>query len=114
MGRPLALRQDFTAAQLRRLARESGDADQTRRLLALAAIYDGASRSDAAAVGGVGRQIVRDWVERFNTEGPDGLVSRKAPGNRPKLDDARRAELARITYKQSLALLAGRALALPP
>lgn len=89
MGRPLALRDDFAAADLKRLARASRDADQTRRLLALAVIYDGGSRAEAAETGGVGRQIVRDWVERFNAEGPDGLVSRKPPGNPSKLDDAR-------------------------
>jgi transposase len=52
------------------LARQSRDAGQTRRLLALAAIYDGGSRSDAARIGGVGVQIVRDWVVRFNAKGP--------------------------------------------
>jgi len=96
MGQPLALRDDFSAADLKRLARESRDADQTRRLLALAVIYDGGSRAEAAETGGVGRQIVRDWVERFNAEGPNGLVSRKPPGNASKLNDAQRAELARI------------------
>jgi transposase len=49
--------------------RRSRDPDQTRRLLALAEIYDGRSRSDAAQIGGVGVQIVRDWVLRFNAEG---------------------------------------------
>jgi transposase len=92
----LAIRRDFTAAELRRLARQSQDADQTRRLLALAVIYDGGSRGEAAETGGVGRQILRDWVERFNAEGPAGLIGRKPPGNRPKLDDAQRAALVRV------------------
>lgn len=96
MGRPLAIRGDFTAADLKRLARASRDADQTRRLLALAVIYDGGSRAEAAETGGVGRQIVRDWVERFNAGGPAGLISRKPPGNSSKLDDAQRVELVRI------------------
>jgi transposase len=96
MGRALAIRRDFTAAELRRLARQSQDADQTRRLLALAVIYDGGSRGEAAETGGVGRQILRDWVERFNAEGPAGLIGRKPPGNRPKLDDAQRAALVRV------------------
>ncbi len=51
MGRALALREDFTSADLKRLARESRDADQTRRLLALAVIYDGGSRAEAARTG---------------------------------------------------------------
>ena len=99
MGRALALREDFTAADLKRLARESRDADQTRRLLALAVIYDGGSRADAAKTGGVGRQIVRDWVVRFNAEGPEGLMSRKPPGQPSKLSAAQRAELARMVER---------------
>ena len=72
MAAALPLRVDFDAAALRVLSRASGDANQTRRLLALAVIYDGGSRTEAARVGGVGLQIVRDWVVRFNSEGPDG------------------------------------------
>ena len=79
MGQALALREDFDGSDLRCFARASRDADQTRRLLALAVIYDGGSRGEADETGGVGRQIVRDWVERFNAEGPDGLITRKAP-----------------------------------
>ena len=56
-----------------------------RRLLALAVILDGGTRTEAARVGGVGLQIVRDWVLRFNAEGPDGLIDRKAPGKAPTL-----------------------------
>lgn len=102
MGQPLALRGDFTAADLKRLARQSRDADQTRRLLALAVICDGGSRAEAAETGGVGRQIVRDWALRFNAEGPDGLISRKAPGNSSKLDDGQRAALVRIVERGPL------------
>jgi hypothetical protein len=54
------------------------------RLLALAEIYDGARRTKAARIGGVTLQIVRDWVLRFNDEGPDGLINRKAAGARRK------------------------------
>ena len=70
MGLAIGLRSDFDGAAPRRLARASRSANQARRLLALAEIYDGASRSAAARVGGVGLQIVRDGVERFNTRGP--------------------------------------------
>ena len=90
----LVLREDFDAAQLRLCARQSDDADQVRRLLALAAIYDGASRAEAAEIGGVTRQIVRDWVERLNTGGPGALVARKAPGKSPLLTHDQRAALA--------------------
>jgi transposase len=95
MGQPLPLRPDFDAPALRAAAaRRSRDAAQARRLLALAAIYDGASRGEAARVGTVTLQIVRDWVLRFNAEGPDGLIDRKAPGQPPRLTDGHRAALA--------------------
>ena len=70
---PIGLRGDFDAACLRAVARKSKDGAQARRLLALAAIYDGAKRLEAAGIGGVTRQIVRDWVVRFNAEGPARL-----------------------------------------
>src|ERR671927_1832010 len=85
MAAPVRLRSDFDAARLRALAKRSRDPDQTRRLLALAAIYDGHPRSHAAQLAGVGLQIVRDWVLRFNDQGPDGLINRKAPGRAPIL-----------------------------
>ena len=66
---PIPLREDFDAAQLRLDARKSKDSGQARRLLALAAIYDGSSRTEAAKIGGVTLQIVRDWVMRFNARG---------------------------------------------
>jgi transposase len=94
MAAPIPLRPDFNATLLRNLARQSRDPDQTRRLLALAEIYDGGLRSDAARIGGVGLQIVRDWVLRFNAEGPDGLVNGKAPGA-PSLLDGRQREALR-------------------
>lgn len=91
---PIPLRADFDAAGLRSAARRTRDAAQARRLLALAAVYDGATRSEAARIGGVTLQIVRDWVVRFNAEGPAGLVDRKAPGQPSRLNDAHRTALA--------------------
>jgi transposase len=96
MAAAITLRSDFTGGDLRRLARRTQDAKQARRLLALAMIYDGGSRSDAARIGDVGLQIIRDWVLRFNAEGPDGLIDRKAPGPEPRLTDAHRRALAAI------------------
>ena len=92
---------DWGSGGLRRralaeLSKRSGDAAQTRRLLALAAIYDGGSRAAAAAIGGVGLQTVRDWVLAFNAEGPAGLVNGKAPGNAPLLTQAHRQRLLEI------------------
>lgn len=99
MPAPIPLRPDFDAATLRREARRSRDAAQARRLPALAAIHDSGSRGDAARLGGVMLQVVRDWVLRFNAEGPARLVDRKAPGAVPKLDDAQRRALAERVEK---------------
>ncbi|KQT49057.1 transposase [Methylobacterium sp. Leaf456] len=96
MSKAVDLHEDFDAAALRRLARTSRDAGQSRRLLALAAIYEGESRTQAARIGAVGLKTVRDWVLAFNAAGPDGLIERKKPGPRPKLDDAQRQALAAV------------------
>lgn len=93
---PIALRGDYDAVQLRSIARKTKDAPQARRLLALAAIYDGATRTEAARIGGVTLQIVRDWVVRFNAGGPGGLINRKAPGQPSKLNNEQRAAIAKI------------------
>jgi len=69
MGAAIELRDDFDAEMLRKRTRRNRDPVQCRRLLALAMIYDGSRRSEAARMAGVGRQIVRDWVLRFNAEG---------------------------------------------
>jgi transposase len=91
---PIPLRADFEASQLRGAARRTKHAGQARRLLALAAIYDGASRGEAARIGGVTVQIVRDWVIKFNAHGPDGLIDRKAPGQPSRLNSMHRVALA--------------------
>lgn len=96
MAAAIGVRTDQTSEGLRRFARRCGDADQVRRLLAIALILDGGSRSDAAKVAGVTLQIVRDWVLRFNADGPNGLATRKAPGRASILNDAQRARLAEI------------------
>ena len=96
MAAAVRVRRDYEAAQIRVLAKRSKNAAQTRRLLALAAIYDGGSRTEAARIGGVGLQTVRDWVLAFNAEGPPGLVNGKAPGNAPLLNDQQRQALHRI------------------
>jgi len=94
MGSAVRLRKDYDGAKLRALAKKSRHAGQSRRLLALAEVYDGGKRSEAARLAGVTLQIVRDWVIRFNAEGPEGLIDRKAPGSKCKLNDAQRAALA--------------------
>ena len=93
---PVPLREDFVSVDVRGLASRSDDAGQVRRLLSIAAVYDGMSRADAARIGGMDRQSLRDWVHRFNAEGPAGLVGRKAPGAPAKLTAAQLAELAAV------------------
>ena len=93
---PIPLRSDFNASELRALARKSKDAPQARRLLALAAIYEGASRTEAARIGGVSLPIVRDWVVKFNAQGPEGLIDRKPPGQPSRLTDAHRQHLLQM------------------
>src|SRR2546427_6320739 len=80
MPTPVPIRSDFDTIGLRRLARRSRDPDQTRRLLALAEIYDGGSRPDAARIGGGGGQILRGLGVRFQAKSPDCLLTRKTPG----------------------------------
>ncbi len=97
MGRAgTTIRSDFDAEQLRLLASHSRDANQARRLLSLAAIYDGMNRKDAAILGGMDRQTLRDWVLRFNDKGPDGLLNRKSTGRKSRLSDEQLEELDRI------------------
>jgi transposase len=92
----LVLRRDFDAATLRQFSRRCSDTRQVRRLLALAAIYDGMSRTDAARVGGMDRQTLRDWVLRFNAEGPNGLTNRPGAGRPRLLNDDQMKELSEI------------------
>jgi transposase len=96
MAVPIPLRRDFSAPQLRDLAKKSKDGPQARRLLTLAGIYDGATRTEAAKIGGVGLQIVRDWVLRFNKYGADGLLNGKSPGQPSKLNDGQRQAVAQM------------------
>ena len=96
MSAKIALRSDFDAPRLRSLAKGCSDPHQTRRLLALAGVYDGMSRADAAKVGGMERQTLRDWVHRFNEAGPDGLTNRRGQARRRRLSETQMKELAEI------------------
>jgi transposase len=97
------LREDYDTRQLRAPAKVSRDANQTRRLLVLAAIYDGRSRGETARIGGVGIQTVQDWVLAFNAAFPPRLIDGKAPGNEALLNADQRAALQRIVVAARLA-----------
>jgi len=107
MRRGIELRRDYDAARLRALARMARDAGQSRRLLALAEIYEGGSRTKAARVGGVGLQTVRDWVMRFNARGPEGLIDGKAPGNACKLNAHQREALVALVERGPIPAIHG-------
>jgi transposase len=87
---------DFDASALRAAVKNTKHAARARRLLAVAAIYDGSMRTEAAKTGDVTVRIVRDWVIKFNAHAPDGLIDRKAPGQPPKLNDAHREALMKM------------------
>jgi transposase len=107
MAASIGLRGDFDGAGLRGLAKATKDAAQGRRFLALAEIYDGGRRTDAARIGGVGLQTVRDWVLRFNARGPAGLIDGKALGNRPKLNADHLRALAEIVGRGPIPAIHG-------
>ena len=96
MGGVVKLREDLGAEDLRQLAGKAKDANQVRRLLALAAVYDGKDRAEAARIGAMDRQTLRDWAHRFNKDGPDGLMDGKRPGRPPKLSVEQKQELKKI------------------
>jgi transposase len=89
-------RQEYTAAGLRLEATRTGDAAASRRMLALALVLEGRSRTEAARHCGMDRQTLRDWVHRYNAEGLKGLSDRPHPGRPPQLTEAQTAELAQI------------------
>ena len=107
MGRAIGVRTDYTSSEVRWLAKWSKDAAQARRLLAIAAVLDGASREDAARSGGMDRQTLRDWVIRFNEQGPDGLINIPSPGVPPKLNAMHKAFLARIVEEGPIPAIHG-------
>ena len=96
MRAAVRLREDYSAIELRALAKRSKDAHQSRRLLSLAAVRDGMDRGEAAKIGGMDRQTLRDWVHRFNAKGPDGLIDNWTSGPTPRLSVDQLAELATI------------------
>lgn len=92
----VTLRTDYSAADLRRLATTTRHANQSRRLLSLAAVLDGMNRTEAARIGGMDRQTLRDWVHRFNAHGPEGLRDGWSKGPVPRLSAEQRAEIAAL------------------
>src|SRR3954471_19603239 len=90
------LRTDFSAAELRRLATPSRNANQSPRFLSLGGVVEGMNRAEAARIGGMDRQTLRDWVHRFNAHGPEGLLDSWCKGPEPRLSSEQRAEVAEL------------------
>jgi transposase len=93
------LKDGLSADEFRRQASQTKNADQARRLLALAAIRDGISREQAAKLGGMDRQTLRDWVHAYNAHGIDGLINGTSPGRPSKLSDAQKLEIKALVVK---------------
>jgi transposase len=96
MPATVKIRTDYSAVELRRLAAGSKDANQSRRLLSLAGVLDGMGRAEAARIGGMDRQTLRDWVHRFNAQGPEGLKDIRSKGHPPRLAPEQLFALAEI------------------
>jgi transposase-like protein len=89
MASAVKLRTDFSAKELRRLAAGTKNVNQSRRLLLLAAVLDGMNRTEAARIGGMDRQTLRDWVHRFNEHGPVATAARIDPDEVAVTPDAK-------------------------
>ena len=96
MASAVSLRGDYSATELRGLASATKNANQSRRLLSLAAVLDGMNRTEAARIGGMDRQTLRDWVHRFNGHGPEGLLDSWSKGPAPRLSAEQRAEIGQL------------------
>ncbi len=96
MVKVVEIKSNHTPAELRRLAARTKDANQSRRLLSIAAVLDGMSRAEAAKIGGMDRQTLRDWAHRFNALGPAGLKDNRRRGNPRRLSQEQLAKLAEI------------------
>jgi transposase len=90
------VRDDYSAAELRRLSKSARTSAASRRMLLLALVIEGAKRVEAAKAGGMDRQTLRDWVHRFNAEGPEGLYDKRGSGPACRLSEQQQQELAAL------------------
>ena len=99
MPRAVPIRTDLSAPELRRRAKSEADGGASRRMLALAAVLDGASRVDAARLAGMDRQSLRDWVHRLNVAGIDGLRDRPHTGRPSRLTEGQMAAFRAVVLR---------------
>ena len=101
------IRDDYSASDLRVLAKTARTTFASRRMLSLALILEGCKRAEAAKAGGMERQTLRDWVHRFNAEGPEGLYDKQRPGTSCRLSEAQQQDLAAIIETNTAPYVAG-------
>ena len=94
MTRPIPLRDDFSADDLRQLARKTHDARQAQRLLAIASVYAGLPRAEAAQHGAMSARTLAGWIHAFNAEGAEGLINTPPPGRPSKLSAAQKQNIS--------------------
>ncbi len=87
-------RMDMSAAGLRAAAKQAEDAKQASRILAIAMVLDGFSRTEAARLCGMDRQTLCDWVHRYNEAGLEGLADRARSGRPASLSWVEQGKLA--------------------
>src|SRR5262249_861061 len=107
MGHAIPVRTDYTAGEVRRFAQRAKDAAQARRLLAIAAVLEGASREGAAKIGGMDRRRLRGGGTGFDGAGAEGLINIRSPGMAPKLNTIHKAFLARIVEEGPIPAIHG-------
>ena len=94
MVAPIELkRRDVPASDLRRFARQLKTGREACRVLAIAMVLEGATRSEAAAANGMDAQTLRDWVIRYNEAGVAGLRDGARRGRPPALSAAQMTAL---------------------
>jgi transposase len=89
----LPIRQDYAPSDLRQRAAYEKDCRAALRLLAIANALEGMTRAEAARLAGMERQALHDAIQRFNTEGPDGLHDRPRTGRPEQLTPGQQAAL---------------------
>jgi transposase len=100
MGKAIEVtRRDHSPSELRRLAAKTADGGKVRRLLGVALVLEGRPRGEAASASGIDRQILCDWVHRYNVSGVAGLATGLRPGRPPGLNEAQMAELKELVIK---------------
>lgn len=92
-------RTEYDAAALRTEAKKAKSVSASRRMLALANVFEGKNRAEAALLAGMERQALRDAVLRYNSQGLPGLYDLPHPGRPPKLKPEQRDELKTIVLK---------------